>query len=151
MKCVAGDGMTPPFSWFTLSSSTVYWSRIRVAYCSRMICCSLRREGVRISRPNFWVVRVSLLGIDRETGFDRFIAKVRGSKNPLLRWHVSSTSTKGRQRLTATGSGSQERKYINVAGSYREDPDLESAREGRIVLGSAAAGGAIGGAAAFGS
>ena len=89
---------------------------------------TVKREGVTITRPDFSVVRVDLSAVS-ETQFERLSQALKGSKDKQVRKHASTSITKGSSRRTAKGAGSQERRYVNVAGGRRSDPRLEETRD----------------------
>ena len=96
-------------------------SKIRVAdvfmdYCKeagfKMV--TTVQAGVRVTRPDFWVVRVSLLGLD-ETGLIKLLRVLEKEKSPEVQQQLATTKSEARRRHIATGSESQQKKYINVA------------------------------------
>jgi hypothetical protein len=72
------------------------------------------QAGVRVTRPDFWVVRVSLLGLD-ETGLIKLLRVLEKEKSPEVQQQLATTKSEARRRHIATGSESQQKKYINVA------------------------------------
>ena len=94
-----------------------YWKATGVAL--RMYV----QAGVKVTRPDFSVVRVSLLGLD-EAKADNLYNYLKKSKCESARIHARTSEIKGRQRRAAHGPGSQAKKYVNVAGGTGADPEL---------------------------
>lgn len=91
------------------------------------------QAGVRVTRPDFWVVRVSLQGL-KQPGVDRIDelqSFLRSHPSPLVKRALSSKLTDLRSRAGAFGSSSQEKRFINVAsgplGSFVQCKDLPTA------------------------
>ena len=68
---------------------------------------------------------MSLLGL-KEGDEQRLIALCQQSRVRSIQQEEATGSTRRyiEQRLRASGTGSQEKKYVNVMGSHRKDPDL---------------------------
>ena len=73
------------------------------------------RAGIRVTRPDFWVVRVSLLGMRPGEGgeFERLCAWLEASTSPAVKRTVKSTLTEAKGQIGAEGD--PQKKYINVA------------------------------------
>ena len=82
------------------------------------------QSGVQVMRPDFWVVRVSLLGLS-ETQLRRLCAYVEGSSSSTVKPYASSTA---RQAAVRHLGKSEDKKYINVACGSSLDADLERIR-----------------------
>ena len=72
-------------------------------------------SGIRVTRPDFWVVRVSLLGMRPGEGgeFERLCAWLEASTSPAVKRTVKSTLTEAKGQIGAEGD--PQKKYINVA------------------------------------
>jgi hypothetical protein len=81
------------------------------------------QAGVRVTRPNFWVVRVSLLGLN-EAGVARLIEALRSCSIAQVKQHASSSAKYIKLRHSGE---SNEKKYVNVAGGGGEDRDVREA------------------------
>ena len=102
------------------------------------------QAGVRVTRPDFWVVRVSLQGL-KGVGTDRIYelqSFLRAHPSPLVQRALSSKLTDLRARASAFGSSSQEKRFINVAsgqlGSFvhcKDLPTVDRAEEKVEILG----------------
>ena len=102
------------------------------------------QAGVRVTRPDFWVVRVSLQGL-KTLGADRIDELqnlLRSHPSPLVKRALSSKLTDLRSRAGAFGSSSQEKRFINVAsgplGSFvhcKDLPTSDRAEEKVEILG----------------
>ena len=82
------------------------------------------QAGVRVITPDFWVVRVSLLGLD-EQGLNRLLNVLSKDKSLSVFRHLETTKTEARRRYAASGSESQMKKYINVAAGDSSDLSLD--------------------------
>jgi hypothetical protein len=81
------------------------------------------QAGVRVTRPNFWVVRVSLLGMDEEGSrqlmqglFDCGVAQVQ-----------QQASTSAKYIKIRHGGSNLAKKYVNIAGGRGEAADVRAA------------------------
>lgn len=72
----------------------------------------------QVERPNYWVVRVSLLDMNQDT-FKRFEYEVRESSCRQIIEHSKATLHYAKQRRTAKTRGDEAR-YVNVAGGERD-------------------------------
>jgi hypothetical protein len=70
------------------------------------------QAGVRVTRPDFWVVRVSLLGMD-QAGMLRLIGALAGCEVEHVRRHASSSARYIRMRFSGENVA---KKYVNIAG-----------------------------------
>ena len=82
------------------------------------------QAGVKVTRPDFWVVRVSLLGLNQD-GVERLIAKVGSCPYLEVTRHTSSTAKYARARFAARGARCHEKKYVNIAGGSSSDGYLK--------------------------
>ena len=94
------------------------------------------QAGLQVVKPDFWVLRVSLLGLD-EKKMQQLITWTRWCKFKSIRYHQGMGTTERyiRQRYQAMGIGSQEKKYINLMGSFRANPELDEATAELTKLG----------------
>lgn len=79
------------------------------------------RGGIKETRPDFWVVRVSLLGMT-QADLERMMA------NAMMFAGVrkyKSTLREATTRLHAQGAGSMQKRYINVAAGSSDEPELD--------------------------
>ncbi|KOO30544.1 reverse transcriptase family protein [Chrysochromulina tobinii] len=82
------------------------------------------QAGVRVITPDFWVARVSLLGLN-EQGMNRLLNVLSKDKSISVFRHLETTKTEARRRYAASGSESQTKKYINVASGDSTDASLD--------------------------
>lgn len=84
------------------------------------------QNGITVQRPDYWVLRVSLLGLG-EVGVDRLLkwAERSGIRAIEKGQRSLQLGSLARQRHVARGAGSQEKRYINLMGAPRSDPDLD--------------------------
>jgi hypothetical protein len=82
------------------------------------------QAGVRVITPDFWVARVSLLGLN-EQGLNRLLNVLSKDKSPSVFRHLETTKAEARRRYAASGSESQTKKYINVASGDSTDASLD--------------------------
>ena len=80
------------------------------------------RGGVKETRPDFWVVRVSLLGLTQTT-LGRMLAAIRHF--PKVR-EYKTTERVATSRLNAWGPGSMQKRYVNVASGSSDEPELDA-------------------------
>ena len=83
------------------------------------------RDGMEIERPDYWVVRVSLLGM-RPADWDELRMKLLSchvkSINEMVKYTVRTAET----RRTRENDG-EEKKYINIAGGAKESEEVMQA------------------------
>jgi len=94
--------------------------------------------GVHVVRPDFYVVRVSLLGVGLLVGqlpLEKLLSLLTRSKHVGVQTHLSTSKAKAAERTKATGIGSQAKKYINVAGGRGSDVSLVALRDEIIAQG----------------
>ena len=87
------------------------------------------QAGVKVERPDFWTIRVSLLAVD-QTQFMKLrelLGKWRSTAAPKPSPHP--TMVKAEQRWKASGPGSQAKKYCNVGMGPRRCPELRAMLE----------------------
>ena len=82
------------------------------------------QAGVKVVSPDFWVVRVSLLGLE-EKGVNRLLKRLEGVKSKEVQSQLASTKIATRTRYIASGASSQEKKYVNVAAGDSENRNLD--------------------------
>ena len=75
-----------------------YWREAGFAISKRV------SAGYRVEGPNYYVLRVSLLGME-EADFERLVRVLEGSSCGQARVHASATLARGRPRLRAKGYG----------------------------------------------
>ena len=80
------------------------------------------RGGVKETRPDFWVVRVSLLGMT-QTMLGRMMETI--SNFPKVKAY-KSTGRVAMSRLIAQGPGSMQKRYVNVASGSSDEPELDA-------------------------
>jgi hypothetical protein len=83
------------------------------------------QAGVRVTRPDFWVVRVSLLGIDEQM-LNSLIHWLHNSKYQRVKGHAAASAIDAKRRYIASGAMSQEKKFINVAAGAASETELRS-------------------------
>jgi hypothetical protein len=77
-------------------------------------------------RPDYWVVRVSLLDMDRATTFRRFIREIEDSSSLVIVRDRKATLKYARERMMGKTLG-DDVKYVNVTGGTREGSDIAEA------------------------
>ena len=101
-----------------------YWSLAGWTEANGMITTTVK-AGVKITRPDVWVVRVSLLGLD-DPGFRRLISSLNSlMPTAWVQRHARGVELAAKRRWMASGSGSQEKKYVNVAMMAGSDKGLD--------------------------
>jgi hypothetical protein len=91
------------------------------------------QAGVKVTRPDFWVVRVNLLGLDATRGdVERLQRALLASKSPLVRREVKSKVADMLRRHAAKGA---DKKFINVASGAKDEPELLRALAELTTLG----------------
>ena len=86
-----------------------------------------RKVGAFVEeRPDYWVVRVSLLDMDRATTFRRFIREIEDSSSLVIVSSQKATLKYARERMMSKTLG-DDMKYVNVAGGAREGKDIAEA------------------------
>ena len=100
------------------------WSLSNLAVTSSM------QDGMMVLRPDYWVLRMSLLGLD-EARVERLLgwAGSCGIKDIEYDMRHLQTGSKARLRWSAKGVSSQEKKFYNLLGGVRSKPDLDRARQ----------------------
>jgi hypothetical protein len=96
------------------------------------------QAGVHIERPDFYVVRVSLLGVGDQIGqvpITKLFGFLKSCVHESVQTHLATTRQKGEERAKANGTGSQAKKYINVAGGRGDDASLVKLRDQLTALG----------------
>ena len=81
------------------------------------------QAGVQVARPDFWVVRVSLLGMD-EARMLGFTHAVRACRLATVSQHASSSAKYAQLRYMGKTLA---KKYVNIAGGGRNDAGLRAA------------------------
>ena len=97
-----------------------------MAYCraAEFKMVTTVQAGVRVITPDFWVVRVSLLGLD-ERGLIKLMNVLRKDKSPSVAKHLDVTKVEAQRRYGATGNESQAKKYVNIASGDSTDKSLD--------------------------
>ena len=90
---------------------------------------SYMQAGVRVTRPDFWVVRVSLNGLS-ESDIMRLFKALEKSKCSDAKKHLGRTRIDARTRWVASGAESREKRYINVASGTAGCAELKELLEG---------------------
>ena len=95
-----------------------------------------RVDGMWVQRPNYFVLRLSLLGMEREgrQGLDSLIRLVRNSDEHFLRKSRSWIINYLNERYKGE-TGSEEIRYVNVAGGPRGSGDITRARAWLVANG----------------
>jgi hypothetical protein len=83
------------------------------------------RDGMRITRPDYWVVKVSFLGMDSDK-FRSFIGDLEGCTVQSINYSVNYTIRTARTRMTSENDG-EDKKYVNIAGGARESAEVRKA------------------------
>ena len=81
------------------------------------------QAGVWVTRPDFWVVRVSLLGLN-EVDVHRMIGALAACSVAQVRRHAGNSAKYIRQRYMAANVA---KKYVNIAGGGGEAADMRAA------------------------
>jgi hypothetical protein len=81
------------------------------------------QAGVRVTRPDFWVVRVSLLGLD-EAGMLRMTRALSTCGVEQVRRHAGTSARYIKLRYPSTNLA---KKYVNIAGGGGADADVRAA------------------------
>ena len=97
------------------------------------------QQGVKVSRPDHWVVRVSLLGLHvGHASLEKLVAMVYRNGRRCTRPYARTIEVEARARAAISGVGLQKRKYINVAiGDMSEGNKwmLEETRDEMVAAG----------------
>lgn len=86
---------------------------------------SLVEDGMQVERPDYWVVRISLLDMT-DAQVAKLARAIGGAKDGDVALQAKATLVKLQQRRNAHTLG-EERKYVNVAGGPRDGPQLRTA------------------------
>ena len=84
-------------------------------------------DGMRIERPDYWVVRLSLVAIPGPE-LERLEEALRKTTEPFLLKNVRSILSYLRIRARAKERAGDHQKYINVAGGRKDDSELVATR-----------------------
>ena len=84
-------------------------------------------DGMVVERPDYWVVRVSLLGMNDQT-VRRLKGAIEGTRGGDMALHAKASLAKIDERLKATTKG-EEYRYVNIAGGPRGGPQIRAAKE----------------------
>ena len=82
--------------------------------------------GMMVERPDFWVVRVSLLGMNARQLVD-FKGWLLASRWESIARHAKHSANAAGVRDSAQGAGSQAKKYVNIAGGRGSSDDIATA------------------------
>ena len=90
------------------------------------------QNGLRVTRPDFWVLQVSLLGLS-ETQLEAMLSWAGASGIGPIAYGMRTlgVGAAARRRYSARGTASQAKKYINLMGSHRTCVDLA---RGQMIL-----------------
>lgn len=77
-------------------------------------------------RPDYWVVRVSLLDMERSTTYARFMREVSETTSLVMTRDVKATLKYARERKSSKTLGDDMR-YVNVTGGARSGREIEEA------------------------
>ena len=95
-----------------------------------MLTTKSMQAGIEVERPDFWVVRVSLLGCGAEPSkLLRLERAIRVSKVPGVKRAEKATLQKARERAKIASVGVQEKRYVNIMSGRREWPDMQRAAD----------------------
>ena len=87
----------------------------------------LRREGIEVLRPNFWVVRVNLLGLEPQK-VHQLVKLLRTDPSDRVRKDFSKVETKMWKRYEAKGADRMSKASINVTGGTKDEPTMRALR-----------------------
>ena len=79
--------------------------------------------GIRVTRPDFWVVRVRLTDM---AALNELHVCLSNSDDPLVRNSAPTAYQKAKERVNITGAHMMSKKYVNVRGGRRADPGLDA-------------------------
>jgi hypothetical protein len=83
------------------------------------------RDGMQIERPDYSVVRVSLLGMTADRA-ESLICALEQCHVESINYHVRYSIRRIREKLKADNDG-EEKKYINIAGGERRGKEVTAA------------------------
>ena len=84
------------------------------------------RDGMRILRPDYFVLRVSLLGMQKAM-ITRFAGMLEACKEPAVAVLGKYSARKVLERGLVNETDGEEKKYVNIAGGARESDALAGA------------------------
>ena len=87
-----------------------------------------RRDGMRILRPDYYVLRVSLLGMNKAM-ITRFASMLEGCKEPAVAELGKYSARTVLARGLHNDTDGEEKKYINIAGGARDSGTLNGAMQ----------------------
>jgi hypothetical protein len=83
--------------------------------------------GLKIERPDFWVVKVTLLGMDQGE-LDTFTEWLEDpARSSGIRTFAKASVAYAKVRRKADGPGSQAKKHVNIAGGRAESREVRKA------------------------
>ena len=85
-----------------------------------------QQAGAEVTRADYWVVRVSLLGVD-EADLESLGELLSSATDSEIVKHAKATMTYARERHKAFGVGSQAKKYVNVTGGQATSVSIAAA------------------------
>ena len=96
-----------------------YWKRAGFKVNTTM------QAGIRVQRPDFWVLRVSMLGMN-EARMEKLVQSARRCGIGPIEYGMSKLGTEKyiRTRYAARGASSQLKKYVNLMGGASDNADL---------------------------
>ena len=127
---VAGTTETSRIEFASIVSD--YWKEAGMATTVEVVA------GVKVTRPDFWVARVNLLGVRCDEDADEFfelLEHLRNSQIPTVQATLGGVIADAKSRYKASGVGSQEKKYINVAMGRKNDKGLNQIAKELDALG----------------
>ena len=85
-------------------------------------------QGVQVERPDFWVLRVSLLGLS-PARLEELVTWMHNCGVRDIASEASISERYARQRYAARGVGSQAKKYVNLMGAPGDRANMRWAEE----------------------
>lgn len=75
------------------------------------------QAGIKVTRPDMWVLRVSFLGMGRGD-FERLMVTIKSSTNECVARYGRAVMSDSEVRFKAAGVGSQGKQYMHVAMAH---------------------------------
>lgn len=89
------------------------------------MCPGQMEGGFVIERPDYWVVRVSLVAASNPE-VEKFLRMLAETQCEAVAAHAKSSQSYVKQRMKAKTIG-EEMKYVNIAGGRKAGPEVQSA------------------------
>ena len=86
------------------------------------------QAGIWVKRPDYWTIRVSLLGMD-ERELERLLATLDSSGVPAVRTALKSTGQEALRRYKIKGAAGLQKAYVNVISGSSLDKDLDEVKD----------------------